>query len=101
MDRVFAREDVVLVLFIDESTPTLNTALKSVSRDLDLTYGLAEVDVIGNLIKKYLFNENTDLGRLMCNIHCVKQCENFIVFLSLRIYVKLILGITEVQNLPF
>ena len=52
MDRVFAREDVVLVLFIDESTPTLNTALKSVSRDLDLTYGLAEVDVIGNMNKK-------------------------------------------------
>ena len=29
------------------------------------------------------------------------QCGNFIDFLSLRFYVKLILGILEVQNLPF
>ena len=56
LDRVFAREDVVLVLFLDESTPTLNTALKSVSRDLDLTYGLAEVDVIGILNKNIFFD---------------------------------------------
>ena len=30
----------------------------------------------------------------------VPQCENFIIFLSLRFYVKSILGTLEVQNLP-
>ena len=29
------------------------------------------------------------------------QCGNFMIFLSLRFYVKSILGILEVQNLPF
>ena len=29
------------------------------------------------------------------------QCGNFIIFLSFRFYVKSILGILEVQNLPF
>ena len=29
------------------------------------------------------------------------QCENFVIFLSLRFYVKSILEILEVQNLPF
>ena len=43
----------------------------------------------------------TDLGRLMCNSHFVTQCGILIIFLSHRIYVKLILRILEVQNLRF
>ena len=31
----------------------------------------------------------------------ISQCRNFMIFLSLRFYVKLILGILEVRNLPF
>ena len=97
LERVFTREDVVLVLFLDESTPTLNTALKSVSRDLDLTYGLAEIDVTGN-IKKYFCHDKIDLERLMCNFYCVTQCEKFVIpILSLRIYVKL----TNLETLNF
>ena len=45
LDRVFHREEIVLVFFIDESTPLLNTALKSTGRDLEFTFGLAAVDV--------------------------------------------------------
>lgn len=45
LDRVFSREEVVLVLFIDESTPMLNAALKRAGRDLELTFGLAVIDV--------------------------------------------------------
>ena len=29
------------------------------------------------------------------------QCGNFMIFLSLRFYVKSLLGILEMQNLPF
>ena len=35
----------MVVLFIDESTPLLNVALKKVGRELELTFGLAVVDV--------------------------------------------------------
>ena len=31
----------------------------------------------------------------------IAHCGNFMIFLSLRFYVKSILGIVEVQNLPF
>ena len=30
-----------------------------------------------------------------------QQCGNFLIFLSLRFYVKSILGIVQVKNLPF
>ena len=45
LDRVFQREEIVLVLFIDESTPLLNSALKSAGRELEIAFGLAAVDV--------------------------------------------------------
>ena len=51
--------------------------------------------------KKILCYHTTDWGRLMCNAHYVTQFGNFVMVLSLRIYVKLILEILEVQNLPF
>lgn len=34
-----------MVLFLDESTPLLNSALKKTGRELELTFGLAVVDV--------------------------------------------------------
>jgi hypothetical protein len=34
-----------VVLFLDESTPLLNSALKKTGRELELTFGLAVVDV--------------------------------------------------------
>ena len=45
LDRIFHREEIVLVFFIDESTPLLNAALKTTGRDLEFTFGLAAVDV--------------------------------------------------------
>ena len=33
--------------------------------------------------------------------NCTVHCGNIMIFLSLRFYVKSILGIIEVQNLPF
>ena len=45
LDRVISREEIVVVLFIDESTPLLNVALKKVGRELELTFGLVVVDV--------------------------------------------------------
>lgn len=45
LELILEREDVVIVLFIDESTPLLNAALKKATHDLELTFGLAIVDV--------------------------------------------------------
>ena len=44
--------------------------------------------------------QGTDLNRLMYKTHYVTKCEIFIGTISLRLYVKLILEILEVQNLP-
>ena len=41
-------------------------------------------------------------GNALCNSTAVgSQCGNFLIFLSLRFYVKSIFGIIEMQNLPF
>jgi len=45
LDTVIAREEIVVVLFIDESTPLLNVALKKAGRELELTFGLVVIDV--------------------------------------------------------
>ena len=45
LDTVIAREEIVVVLFIDESTPLLNMALKKAGRELELTFGLVVIDV--------------------------------------------------------
>ena len=45
LERVISREEVVVVLFIDESIPNLNAAIKKSCRDLELAFGLAVVDV--------------------------------------------------------
>ena len=45
------------------------------------------------------FSTCTDLGRLRCNSHYVTQYANLMIFKLLRIYMKLIFGILEVQNL--
>ena len=45
LDTVIAREEIVVVLFIDESTPLLNVALKNAGRELELTFGLVVIDV--------------------------------------------------------
>ena len=42
---MIAREEIVVVLFIDESTPLLNVALKKAGRELELTFGLVVIDV--------------------------------------------------------
>ena len=43
----------------------------------------------------------TDKQNHLVSLVRISQCENFLIFLSLRFYVKSILGILELQNVPF
>ena len=70
------------------------TSLFEVSNDIAITWRGVSNSVANSAAKISTY----DKKRINISI---TQCENVIIFLSLRFYVKSILGIAEVQNLPF
>ena len=44
---------------------------------------------------------NAQQGQFPYQVSNISQCGNFMIFLSVRFYVKINLGNLEVQNLPF
>ena len=52
-------------------------------------------------IFRKLKNVMSDCQLLENNLSVATQCGNLVIFLSLRSFVKSILGILEVQNVPF
>ena len=45
LEQIIRREDLVLVLFTDESNPALNHLLKRVLNNLEDSFGLATIEV--------------------------------------------------------
>ena len=109
-------------------TSMKNAGCISVSQSLSIDKSTKDKCTIGRIVEEWLthviLNYVIELqkrskyfficlvGRLSCNIladtFCTKirdvrspQCRNYMSFLSFRFYVKTILRIVEMQNLPF
>ena len=67
--------------------------LPNIQKSISIFHCRRHAQTHGVQTTKYVFHEKNDF--------IFAQCGNFMIFLSLRFYVKSILGILEVQNLSF